>query len=139
MLVVIVTVGALLVVGAAVVARRASTGSRRQWSRWLQWAAFVVAVLAAVVVGPAAVRDSGWFAVVLLGVPIVLAALPPAWDLTVGRAGSVVMWLTAVLTLVWAVLLALGLGLVFLPAAFLMLAAATIRTAGVDAELANRA
>lgn len=128
MLVTVVVAAALLVVAAAVAARRAPGPTARRWSRWLQWAAVVAAAVAAIALGPAAARDSGWFAAVLLGVPVVLAALPLAWDLTLGRATTLVSWLSAVLATVWALLLALGVGLAFLPAAFLMLAAAAGRT-----------
>ncbi len=128
MLVTIVAAVALLVVVAVIVTRRVAGPAGQQWLRWLPWLALAAAVMAAIVLGPATVRDSGWFATVLLGVPVVLAALPPVWDLTVGRAGNIVAWLAAVLALGWAVLLALGFGLALLPAALLMLAAAVART-----------
>jgi hypothetical protein len=138
MLVLIVATGVLLVVLAAVLARRAPGPAAEQWSRWLQWGALAAAVVAAVALGPAAVRDSGWFAIVLLGVPVILAALPPLWDLTVGRGGGAVGWVVSVVAVGWALLLALGIGLAFLPAAFLMLAAAAARTA-TAAPLSSRA
>ena len=73
---------------------------------------------------PAAARDSGLFAAVLLGVPVVLAAVPMGWDLVTGRPQAAIDWLAAVLAMGWAVLLALGIGLAFVPAALLQLAAA---------------
>lgn len=138
MLVLVVTAGVLLAVLAAVMVRRAPGPAAEQWSRWLQWAGLAAAVVAAIALGPDAVQDSGWFAIVLIGVPVVLAALPPLWDLTVGRGGAAVGWLAAVVAVGWALLLALGIGLAFLPAAFLMLAAAAART-GAAAPLSSRA
>ncbi len=135
MLAVMVLAGVVLVVAAAVLARRVSGPSGPRWSRWLQWAALAAAVVAAVVLGPAAAEDAGWFAAVLLGVPVVLAAIPPVWDLVAGAVGGLVGWTAAVLAIGWALVLALGIGLAFLPAAFLMLAAAASRTGAADVRV----
>jgi hypothetical protein len=73
--------------------------------------------VAAAALAPAAARDSGRFAAVLLGVPVVLAALPVGWDLVTGRPQAAIDWPAAILAMGWAVLLALGIGLAFVPAA----------------------
>lgn len=100
-------------------------GSNRRsgWARPLQWAPPLAAVVAAVAVWPTTWPDSGAFALLLLGVPVVLAAAPlgmpeqARWR----RAG---VWLVALLQLGWALLLGLGVGLLFVPAALLLVAAA---------------
>jgi len=135
MLGVMIVAGMVLVVAAAVVVRRGSGASGQRWPQWLQWAALAAAVVAAVALGPAAADDAGWFATVLLGVPVVLAAIPPVWDLTAGRVGGLVGWTAAVLAIGWALVLALGIGLAFLPAAFLMLAAAASRSGSADVRV----
>src|SRR5262245_30984523 len=120
----------LLVTLAGMAAGRTAGPAARRWSRWLRWAALGAAVVAAAVLTPAAARDSGRFAAVLLGVPVVLAALPVGWDLVTGRPQAAIDWLAAILAIGWAVLLALGIGLVFVPAALLQLAAAATLWAG---------
>lgn len=93
------------------------------WARPLLWGALLAAVAAAVAVWPTAWRDAGTFTFLLLGVPVVLAAaslgIPEQarWR----RAG---VWVSALLLLGWSLLLGLGVGLVFVPAALLLLAAA---------------
>ena len=70
----------------------------------------------------------------LLGVPVVLATLPVGLDRITGGAWSGIDWLAAILAMAWAVLLALGIGVAFIPAALLQLAAAATasgRTAGL--------
>jgi hypothetical protein len=126
MLLVLVIAASLLVAAAGIAAGR-TAGPAAPWSRWLRWAALGAAVVAAAGFAPAAARDSGWFAVVLLGVPVVLAAIPVGWDLVTGRPQAAIDWLAAILTMGWAVLLALGIGLAFVPAALLQLAAATAK------------
>jgi hypothetical protein len=101
-----------------------ATHQTHQWARWLRWAALAAAAVAAVALAPAVARDSGWFATVLLGVPVVLAAIPVGLDWLTGRVWGGVEWLAAILAMGWAVLLALGIGLAFVPAALLQLAAA---------------
>ncbi len=140
MLLVLVIAASLLVTVAGMAARRAAGPAARRWSRWLRSAALGAAVVAAAVLALAATRDSGWFAAVLLGVPVVLAALPAGWDLVTGRSQAAIDWPAAILAMGWAVLLALGIGLAFVPAALLQLAAAatasaadrTVRTAPVE-------
>jgi hypothetical protein len=129
-LLVLVIVALLLVTMAGTAAARIIGPAARRWSRWLRWSALGAAVVAAALLAPSAGRDSGWFAAVLLGVPVVLAALPVGWDLVTGRPHAAIDWPAALLAMGWAVLLALGIGLAFLPAALLQLAAAaTARTA----------
>jgi hypothetical protein len=119
----------LLVTVAGMAAGRTAGPAARRWSRWLRWAALGAAVVAGAVLAPAAARDSGWFAAVLLGVPVVLGALPVGWDMVTGRPVAAIEWPAAVLAMGWAVLLALGIGLVFMPAALLQLAAAATASA----------
>jgi hypothetical protein len=129
MLLVLVIGASLLVTAAGMAARRTAGPAARRWSRWLRWAALGAAVVAAAVLAPAAARDSGSFAAVLLGVPVVLAALPVGWDLVTGRLHAAIDWPAAILAMGWAVLLALGIGLALVPAALLQLAAAATASA----------
>ena len=76
MLLILVIAASLLVTVAGMAAGRTAGPAARRWSQWLRWAALGAAVVAAAVLAPAAALDSGWFAAVLLGVPVVLAALP---------------------------------------------------------------
>jgi hypothetical protein len=128
MLLVLAMVAALLLVGVGVAAGRTSGPAAQRWSHWLRWAALAAAAVAAALLAPAVVRDSGRFAIVLLGVPVALAALPLAWQLIIGRASTAVEWPAAILAMGWAILLALGIGLFFVPAALLQLAAAATTT-----------
>jgi hypothetical protein len=140
MLLALVIAASLLVMVAGMAAGRTAGPAARRWSRWLRWAALGAAVVAAAVFAYAAARDSGWFAAVLLGVPVVLAALPVGWDLVTGRPHAAIDLTAAILAMGWAVLLALGIGLAFVPAALLQLAAAattsaadrTVRTGPVE-------
>lgn len=126
MLLVLVTgAGLLLLAGAVAVARRTGPAT----ARWLRWAALAAALVAAVVLAAAVASDAGWFAIVLVGVPVALAALPVGWERLTGRDVAAVNWGAAVLALGWAVLLALGVGLALIPAALLQLAAAAAATA----------
>jgi hypothetical protein len=129
MLLVLAMAAALLAVVVGVNVGRTSGSAAKRWSRWLRWAALAAAAAAAALLAPAAMRDSGRFAIVLMGVPVALAALPLAWELITGRASTAVEWPAAGLTMVWAILLALGIGLAFVPAALLQLAAAATTTA----------
>lgn len=85
-------------------------------------------VLALTIVGPAW-TDSGAFALLLVGVPIILAAgsLMAKGN---GRRMTAVLWVAAVLMLGWALLTALGPGMFFLGPAIVMVAAATASTVG---------
>jgi hypothetical protein len=129
MLLVLVVAASLLVTMAGMAAGRTAGPAARRWSRWLRWAALGAAVVAAAVLASTVARDSGWFAAVLLGVPVVLAALPVGWDLITGRPQAAIDWSAAILAMGWAVLLALGIGLALVPAALLQLAAAATASA----------
>lgn len=137
MLLVLAIVASLVVAALGIVAGRKAGAGGQRWARWLRWAALAVAVVAAAVLTPAAARDAGWFAAVLLGVPVVLPALPVAWDLIAGRPAPALDWLAAIAAMVWAILLALGIGLAFIPAALLQLAAAATTTAARPTPVAS--
>lgn len=128
MLFVLAMVAPLLVVAAGLAAGRAAGPTAPRWSRWLRFTALAAAAIAATLLAPAVFRDSGAFAFVLLGVPVALAAVPVGLTLATGGSPAVVDWLAAVLAMVWAILLALGIGLAFVPAALLQFAAAAVAT-----------
>ena len=122
----IVLVVAVLGVAVTLVMWRLGTSHRsRAWARALHGGALLSAVAAAVAVWSTTWSDAGAFALLLLGVPVVLAAaslgIPER-----ARWRRVSIWLFAVLLLGWALLLGLGVGLVFVPSALLLLAAATV-------------
>jgi hypothetical protein len=121
-------VASLIVIAGGVATVRRGGQAARRWAAWLRWGALAAAGAAAITLGPLVGRDSGWFAIVLLGVPVVLAALPVALFQITGRTWSGIAWLAAIAAMAWAVLLALGIGLAFLPAALLQLAAAAAGT-----------
>lgn len=95
----------------------------------LRIAACVFTVVLALTVVGSAWADSGAFALLLVGVPILLAAgsLMAKGN---GRRMTAVLWVAAVLMLGWALLTGLGLGMFFLGPAIVMLAAATASTLG---------
>lgn len=119
----VVTMVALVVVFIVTVvfAMRAGPGGT---PRVLRWGALAIAVVAAVVLTPYTVGDSGGAAAFLLGVPVVVAAIPVTIDLLVGRGVLLASWVGAVAVAIWGLLLALGIGAAFLPAALLLIAAA---------------
>ena len=129
MLLVLVAVASLIVIAAGLAAGRAGGPAARRWADWLQWAGLAAAATAALTLAPAAAQDSEWFATVLLGVPVLLAALSVGFERITGRAWSGIAWPAAILAMAWAVLLTLGIGAAFLPAALLQLAAAATATA----------
>ena len=108
MLLILVVAGSLIVIAAGMAAGRAGGPAARRWADWLQWAGLAAAAVAALTLAPAAVGDSGWFAAVLLGVPVLLAALPVGFDRITGRAWSGLAWLAAILTMTWAVVARAG-------------------------------
>ena len=90
--------------------------------RVLRWSALGLTVGVVLLLAQFTVADSGAAAVYLLGVPVVAALLPvlaAAADRFVTAADIV----GGVIMMVWALLLALGIGAVFLPAALLLFAA----------------
>ena len=88
----------------------------------LLWGATSLAVVIALVLVVPAVSDSGGWAAVLLGVPVVLCLVAVAAVRT--RWSRVVTWAAAAGVLAWSLVLGLGIGLVFLPVAALLAAAA---------------
>ncbi|MGC4817049.1 hypothetical protein [Micromonospora sp. DT63] len=111
-------IAAVLLVGVVVVVRRPDDARRV-----LRWSALAITVLVAAVLTPFTVDDSGGAAGYLLGVSVVAASLPvlAQW---IGRP-SLVVDLTAALIIVgWGLLLGLGVGGAFLPAAALLIACA---------------
>src|SRR5829696_3577206 len=118
-----------LVAGAVVLLLAAAVTLRRRQSAVgiLCRLALAVTVVLAVLLAPGTASDAGWFAAVLLGVPVVLALAP-----VLARGARPVTTAGAVVMLGWGLLLGLGLGLWFvLPALLLGVAAAagTGRTA----------
>ena len=120
---IVLVVAALGVVATWVMWRQDRSHRGGAVARPLQWGALVAAVAAAVAAWPTTWSDSGAYALLLLGVPVVLGAaslcLPEQ-----GRWRRFGIGLVALLLLGWALLLGLGVGLVFVPAALLLLAAA---------------
>ncbi|MFC4019887.1 hypothetical protein ACFOW4_18350 [Micromonospora sp. GCM10011542] len=107
------TAAALTVVAVAV--RRPPSATR-----WLRRAALVITVLVAGVLTPYTVADSGAAAWYLLGVPVVVAALPVAADqIGIGRLAADVIGALAMTG--WALLLGLGIGPALFPSALLMI------------------
>src|SRR5262245_57724763 len=92
MLLILVIAASVLVTVAGMAAGRTGGPVARRWSKWLRWAALGAAVLVAARVVPAAASDSGWFAAVLLGIPVVLAGLPLGWHLVTGRPQAAIDW-----------------------------------------------
>jgi len=87
----------------------------------LRWTALVLAAAAAAVLFVRVWADSGTFAIWGLGLPVLLS-IPP---IVAGssRYSTLVTGASAIGQLAWAVVLALGVGVYFLPAAFLELMA----------------
>ena len=88
----------------------------------LRLLAVLFAVVGAAVAFPAAVSDSGAFAIWGLGLPVLVTLAPLVAARY--RHGTAVTWVAAILLLGWSVLLALGVGLALLPAALAETAAA---------------
>lgn len=144
-IVVVTAVVLVAVVGATLFAAGDRTDSWARLGDWLRLAAAAfTGVLALVLVGPAW-ADSGGFALLLVGVPLVLAA----GSLLVkgsSRLSSAVVGVAALLMLGWALLTGLGFGGFFVGPALLLVASATASTLGrqsrapqVDARVSSRA
>jgi len=88
----------------------------------LRWTALGLAVAAAAILAVPVWADSGTFAIWGLGLPVALSALPVVAGSS--RFAIAVTWASAIAQLVWAVLLALGVGGYLLPAAVVELMAA---------------
>jgi len=81
----------------------------------LRWTALVLAAAAAAILAIPVWADSGSFAIWGLGLPVALCVPPVIAGSS--RYSGLVTGLSGVAQLAWAVLLALGVGLYFLPAA----------------------
>jgi hypothetical protein len=91
--------------------------------RTVRWGGAAIVLATAGLLAPSTVQDSGPAAIYLLGVPVV-AALLPLLAPRAGAAARAADLLTGLVIGAWALLLALGIGAAFLPAAFLYLAGA---------------
>jgi hypothetical protein len=112
-----------LAVGVLVVVRRPAAADRP-----LRWAGLALTALVAVILTPYTVEDSGAAAAYLLGVPVVGAAIPVLADLR-NTAVTLADAIGAAVVTGWGLLLALGIGMLFLPGAFLLFAALLVRVA----------
>jgi len=118
----LVALAAVLVVGVLLLVGRGGDGRRL-----VRWSGLAITALVAVVLTPFTVEDSGTAAFVLLGVPVVVAALPPLAQRFAPRLAGYVDLVAAVAIGGWGLLLALGgLGVAFLPTALLLLAGAAL-------------
>ncbi|MCZ2806547.1 hypothetical protein O2W18_15665 [Modestobacter sp. VKM Ac-2983] len=88
----------------------------------LRWSALGLAVVIAGWLGAEVWRDSGVLTVVLLGLPALVCLI--AVLASGSRYARVVTWGAAAVVLGWSLVLGLGVGLFFLPVAFLLAAAA---------------
>ena len=120
---VLVAVGAVALVAGVVLGTRA--GRAAGIGRTGRWAVLGLTVVIAAALTPYTVEDNGSAAVYLLGVPVVLAAIPVLADLAgVGvRAATAI---AAVAMLAWGLILGLGIGGWFLIPALLLGVLATV-------------
>lgn len=115
----------LLVTGVLGALYQRSRGAAPWVPRVLRLAALLVTVVIAVAYVSSAWHDSGWFGLVLIGVPVLCCAVAVTADAT-GRRTAMLTTVAAVGLLLWSVVTILGLGLYFLgPAVLLAAAAAT--------------
>ncbi|MFG1898118.1 hypothetical protein ACGFIP_29290 [Micromonospora zamorensis] len=115
----LVTVGAIvgvLLVGVVVLVRKPADARRV-----VRWSALAITVLVAAALTPYTVDDSGAAASYLLGVPVVAATLPVLAQ-RIGRLTVVADVVAALIITAWGLLLGLGIGGAFLPAAVLLVA-----------------
>ena len=118
----VLNVLALLVVAAVTLGLTLRLRARGDAAAVLRLLAFLLALVGAAAVFPATADDSGAFAFWGLGLPV-LVTIAPLLAARL-RFGAVVTGLAAGFLLLWTVLLALGVGLVLLPAALAETAAA---------------
>lgn len=118
----VATVLVLLVVAAMTAGLTLRLRGRRDAAVVLRLLAVLFAVAGAAVAFPATVSDSGAFAVWGLGLPVLVTLAPLLAARS--RFGAAVTGVAAGFLLLWSVLLALGVGLVLLPAALAETAAA---------------
>jgi hypothetical protein len=114
---------AALAVGGLVAVRRPAAADRA-----LRRAGLVLTALVAAVLTPSTVEDSGVAAAYLLGVPVAGAAIPLLAELR-DSAVTLADAVGAAVVTGWGLLLALGIGMFFLPGGFLLLAAMIARIA----------
>lgn len=88
----------------------------------LRWVAFGLAVLVAGWLGAEVWRDAGVFTLVLLGLPVVVCLVAALASRS--RYARALTWGAAAVVLGWSLVLGLGVGLFFLPVAFVLAAAA---------------
>ncbi|MEH1166968.1 hypothetical protein V6V47_16440 [Micromonospora sp. CPCC 205539] len=115
------TVGAIagvLLVGVVILVRRPAHARPV-----LRWSALAITVAVAALLTPFTVDDSGAAASYLLGVPVVAVMLPVLAQ-RIGRLTRVADLVAALVIAVWGLLLGLGIGGAFLPAAVLLIASA---------------
>jgi len=116
---------AVAVAAAVLVSKRKKPVVMDLWTRVLRWGSVVSALMAAGLLVPDTKAESGMFALVLLGVPVVVCALAAFVSEVAGRAGRVAAWAGALVMIAWVLLLGIGVGLAFAPAALLLLGAAS--------------
>jgi hypothetical protein len=109
---------AVAAVAAAVLIGRPANGRRI-----VRLAGLGIVVLTAALLAPFTVQDAGPAAIHLLGVPVV-AALVPLLAQRIGVAARAADLLACVVIGGWALLLGLGIGMAFVPAALLYLGSA---------------
>ncbi|MDG4780814.1 hypothetical protein O7614_14300 [Micromonospora sp. WMMD961] len=114
-LVAIGAVAAVLLVGVVVLVRRPA-----DVRRVVRWSALAITVLVAAALTPYTVDDSGAAAAYLLGVPVVAAVLPVLAQ-RFGRWAVIADMVAALVIAGWGLLLGLGVGVAFLPAALLLI------------------
>jgi hypothetical protein len=119
----VATVGAL--VGVVAVVAVLLIGRPADGRRIVRFAGAAIVVLTAGLLAPFTVQDSGSAATYLLGVPVV-AALLPVLAQWLGVAARVADLFAGVVIGGWGLLLGLGIGPAFWPAAFLYLASAVV-------------
>jgi hypothetical protein len=119
----VATVSAL--VGVAAVAAALLIARPADGRRIVRWAGLAIVVVTAGLLAPFTVQDSGSAAVYLLGVPVV-AALLPLLAPRIGVAARLADLLAGVVIGAWGLLLALGIGAAFWPAALLYLTSAAV-------------
>ncbi|TNH27871.1 hypothetical protein FHG89_16900 [Micromonospora orduensis] len=114
----VVAIAGVLLVGVVVLVRRPA-----DTPRVVRWSALAITMLVAAMLTPFTVDDSGAAASYLLGVPVVAASLPVLAQ-RFARLTRVADLVAALVIVGWGLLLGLGIGGAFLPAAVLLVATA---------------
>jgi hypothetical protein len=114
---------ALAIIAAGILAATAH-GTYRP-GRIARWIAFGLVVGIAIALSLPAYDDSGWFAFMLLGIPLVDSVLALIADY-VGRWVAGVTWIAALILIAWSLVTALGAGFYFLAPGLVMLVAAVL-------------